>query len=280
MDKGYRQYDLHCHSTASDGELTPSELVRYAVENGVEVLALTDHDVTDGLAEAAEEAQRHNLQLVSGVEISVSWNSCPIHIIGLDFDANDAILQRGLTGLRRQRGERAEEMARRLARAGIGNALEGAEQYANGRILSRTHFAQFLYQSGHVKTLQEAFDRYIGAGKKAYVSCEWISLDQAVRWITAAGGHAVIAHPARYNLSATRLRTLIHEFKEAGGEALEVISGNQDVNVTRNMADYAERFELYASVGSDYHGPGQPWRRIGRLPQLPAKCAPVWQLWT
>ena len=275
----YKQYDLHCHSTASDGELSPTALVRHAAECGVDVLALTDHDVTDGLAEAAEEARCHNLEFYSGVEISVNWDKHLIHIVGLNFDVENTQLQNGLAGLREQRGGRAEEIARRLDKIGIEGSLEGAASFANGQILSRTHFARFLLQNGHVKTMQESFDRYLGAGKRAYVSAEWASLKEAVEWITAAGGQAVIAHPGRYKLSATKLRCLIEDFKDAGGLGLEVISGSQDINMTKNMADYVSRYELYASIGSDYHGPSQVWRKMGRMPVLPKGCEPIWALW-
>ncbi len=275
----YKQYDLHCHSTASDGELSPVALVQHAVKCGVDVLALTDHDVTDGLADAAEEAQRHALEFYSGVEISVSWNKHLIHIVGLNFDVENKQLQSGLAGLREQRDGRAEEMARRLDNIGIEGSLEGAASFANGQILSRTHFARFLLQNGHVKTMQECFDRYLGAGKRAYVEVEWISLAQAVEWITSAGGQAVIAHPGRYKLSATKLRRLIEDFKQAGGLGLEVISGNQDINMTRNMVEYVRRYELFASIGSDYHGPSQVWRKMGRMPVLPESCEPIWSLW-
>lgn len=274
-----KQYDLHCHSTASDGELSPTDLVQYAVTSGVQVLALTDHDVTDGYADAAAEAQCHGLQLISGVEISVTWGKHLIHIVGLGIDIADAQLQTGLAELRQQRGQRGDEMAQRLEKLGIDGALEGAQEYANGPILSRTHFARFLLESGHVKTMQQAFDRYLGEGKKAYVASEWTSLDQALIWITEAGGQAVIAHPARYKLSATKLRCLIDEFKSAGGAALEVISGRQDVNTTHNMSDYARRYELLASVGSDYHGPSQRWNRMGQMPSLPKTCVPIWTQW-
>jgi len=275
-----KQYDLHCHSTASDGELSPVDLVRHAVASGVQVLALTDHDVTDGYAAAASEAQACGLKFIAGVEISVTWGKHLIHIVGLNIGVDNAELQSGLAGLRQQRITRAAEMAQRLARLGIEDALEGAQAYANGQIISRTHFARFLLQSGQVKNMQDAFDRYLGEGKKAYVPAEWTSLEQALGWITGAGGQAVIAHPSRYKLSATKLRRLIDEFKAAGGAALEVISGRQDVNTTRNMADYASRYELLASVGSDFHGPSQAWSNMGQIPALPKGCQPIWGSWT
>lgn len=276
----YTQIDLHCHSTASDGELSPTALVEYARGQGVEVLALTDHDVTDGVAEAAAAAEQHGLAFISGVEISVSWEKQLIHIVGLDFDVDDPTLQQGLAGLRAQRQGRAEEMGRRLDRKlGCEGSLAAAQTYADGQILSRTHFARYLLDSGRVKTLQEAFDRYLGAGKPCYVKTEWTDLAQAVNWITAAGGEAVIAHPSRYKLSATKLRRLIEDFKAAGGRGLEVISGNQDSNTTRNLAEYAQRHGLHASLGSDYHGPSQGWRQMGRLAPLPRGCEPIWRLW-
>ena len=275
----YKQYDLHCHSTASDGELSPTALVKYAAESGVDVLALTDHDVTDGLVEATAEAQRRNLTFYSGVEISVSWGKHLVHIVGLNFDVENRQLQNGLASLRELRGGRAEEIARRLEKIGIEGSLQGAKSFANGQILSRTHFARYLLQTGHVKTMQESFDRYLGAGKRAYVPIEWASLKQAVEWITSAGGQAVIAHPGRYKLSATKLRRLIEDFKDAGGVGLEVISGSQDINMTKNLADYVGRYELFASIGSDYHGPSQVWRKMGCMPMLPKGCEPIWNLW-
>jgi len=275
----YKRYDLHCHSIASDGELSPTELVAYAHGCGVEVLALTDHDVTDGYIEAAAEARRLGLEFIAGVEISVTWGKHLLHIVGLNFDVENAPLQAGLAELRQRRSGRAEEMDRRLAKLGIADALEGAQAYVHGQIVSRTHFARFLLERGHVKTMQAAFDRYLGERKKAYVPTEWTTLEQALAWITGAGGHAVIAHPARYKLSATKLRLLCDEFKQMGGAALEVISGRQDANITKNMVDYAQRYQLRASIGSDYHGPSQSWSNMGQMPPLPEACRPIWGLW-
>lgn len=276
----HKKYDLHCHSIASDGELSPTDLVRYAALQGVEVLALTDHDVTDGLAEAAAEAKLAGIEFIAGVEISVTWQKNLIHIVGLNFDPANEALQQGLAELRQMREGRGVEMAQKLAKAGIEDALAGAQAYSNGKILSRTHFAQFLYKTGQVKSFQGAFDRYLGTGKPAYVACEWCSLEAAVGWITGAGGVAVIAHPARYKLSATKLRALIEDFKALGGLGFEVISGCQGVNENHNMADYARRHGLQASVGSDYHGPSQTWLGMGRAGSLPRDLTPVWHNWT
>lgn len=276
-----KKYDLHCHSTASDGELRPAELMQLAADKGIEAIALTDHDVTDGLKEAAEAAAGLGLEFISGVEISVTWRAKHlIHIVGLNFDINNAALQQGLSGLRQQRDARAEEMAKRLEKkAKIDNVLEGVRQYANGKILSRTHFGHFLYNEGHVKTLQDAFDRYLGEGKPAYVKSEWSPLEEAVDWITEAGGVAVIAHPARYKLSATKLRGLIEDFKACGGLGIEVVSGSQNRNDSRNIAEYCKRYDMHASIGSDYHGPSQSWLKMGAIPPLPSGCTPIWEAW-
>ncbi len=274
-----RNYDLHSHSTASDGELAPQALVEHAAANGVEVLALTDHDDTSGLAAARARALELGIGFVAGVEISALWRGRGIHIVGLAFDPGDPALRHGLATLRERRQRRGEEIGRRLEKCGIEGALEGARRYANGEILSRTHFARHLLEQGHVKSLNDAFRRYLGDGKRAHVSCQWATLEEAVGWITGAGGVAVVAHPARYKLTATKLRELLYDFREVGGAAIEVVSGSQDVNQTRALAEHARRFGLLASRGSDYHGPSQPWIGMGRLPPLPEGCDPVWRLW-
>lgn len=274
------RYDLHNHSTASDGELAPAALVAHAVASGVEVLALTDHDITLGLDEARREAEAAGIGFITGVEISVNWHKYLVHIVGLRFDPAHPELQRGLSGLREMRIERAEEMGRRLEKLGCTGALAGAQAYTHGGVLSRTHFARFLLDQGYVKTLQGAFDRYLGQGKPAYVGSEWATLEQAVSWISLAGGQAVIAHPGRYNMTATKLRTLIEEFKACGGVGIEVVSGSQDSVHTRNMAQLARRHELYASRGTDYHGPSQTWLNMAALPLLPEGCVPIWDMWS
>ncbi len=273
------RYDLHSHSTASDGELSPTELVMRAHKLGVDVLALTDHDVTAGLAEASMVADGLGLRLVPGVEISVTWKEQTVHILGLQIDPDNAELQQGLAQLRTFRDGRAEEIGRRLERHGIAGAYAGAKQYAHGPIVSRTHFARFLVEQGHAKDMQQVFKRFLVKGKPGYVSVQWASLEDAVGWICAAGGQAVVAHPARYKMTATRLRLLLDEFKQAGGAGMEVISGSHSRDDYYVMADYAKRFGLLASSGTDYHGPTNPWLELGRLPELPAGCVPVWQEW-
>lgn len=272
------RYDLHSHSTASDGTLAPGELLRHAAAQGVDVLALTDHDVTAGLADAQHMAAEMGVALIAGVEISVTWHHQLLHIVGLGIDPAHEGLQRGLSGQRAFRLWRAEEIGRRLEKKGIAGALDGARALADGPSIGRTHFARYLVAQGEAKHLQDAFDRWLKRGKAAYVAGQWASLGDAIHWIRAAGGQAVIAHPMRYKLSATSFRSLLAEFKEAGGEALEVVSGSFPHGATPSLASYARRFGLLASLGSDYHGPGHA-SELGRTPPLPEGCEPVWRDW-
>ena len=287
------RYDLHSHSLRSDGTLTPAELVTRAHAQGVAVLALTDHDVTDGIAEAAAAASSLGLELIPGVEISVTWQQQTIHIVGLGIDLIDQTLQAGLAGLREFRNKRAREIDRRLQKKRITGAYAGAAGLAQGAILSRTHFARFLVRQGYAENMRQAFKRFLTRGKPGYVPGCWATLEQAVGWIRGAGGLAVIAHPARYRLSAGKLRKLLGAFKDCGGAAIEVISGSQRMEENNHLARLASEFGLLASVGSDFHGPDgydavgtspmrkrrKPWAELGRLPPLPAACTPVWQAW-
>jgi len=259
--------------------LAPAELVQRAHAQGVNVLALTDHDVTSGLAEAREMALKVGLRLVPGVEISVSWHGATIHVLGLNIDPAHPDLQSGLNGLRESRIGRGEEIARRLAKHGIEGALEGAQAYANGEILSRTHFARFLVQQGHAKDMRQVFKKFLTHNRPGHVPGQWAKLEDAVDWIRAAGGQAVLAHPARYRITASRLRQFLTEFKDCGGVGLEVVSGSHSAGDVQGMVQYAKRFELLASCGSDYHGPEQPWVELGRLSPLPDGCTPVWTAW-
>ncbi len=269
-------HDLHSHSTASDGTLTPAQLVARAQRAGVDVLALTDHDTLDGYAEAARAAAGGALRLVPGVEISVSWQAMTIHVLGLNVDPACAPLLQGLDRLLAFRDWRAEEIARRLEKKGVGGALEGAGRFRQGRILSRTHFAHFLVESGRVATVREVFKRYLVKGKPGYVPGEWASLEEALGWILAAGGLPVIAHPARYRLTRSKLARLMREFRALGGVGIEVVSGSHSLDETRHMAAVSREHRLLASAGSDYHGPHNPWVELGRLRDLPNGCSPVW----
>jgi hypothetical protein len=273
-------YDLHSHSTASDGTMTPSELVAHAVQSGIDVLALTDHDTTKGIEEAQIAASNTSLTLISGAEISVTWNARTLHIVGLNMDINNPELQAGLASVLEFRDWRAHEISRRLAKNDINDAYEGALKYANGDVISRTHYARFLVEKGYCKNVRDVFKRYLVKGRPGYVSGDWASLEDAVGWITRAGGQAVIAHPARYNLTATKMRKLLGEYTECGGVGIEVISGSHSRDEIYTMANFARLHNLYASAGSDYHGPINPWIELGRIPKLPDGCKPIWELWS
>jgi len=279
MKDTQRTYDLHCHSTASDGSLDPTTLVERAAAHGVDVLALTDHDVLDGLEEAAVAAKRCGLTLINGVEISVTWGSSVIHIVGLGIDPRTPELRAGLRGIRRQREWRAGEIGLRLARAGIQGATAGARRLAGGRIVSRTHFARFLVEQGYAADIQSAFRRYLKPGRPGYVKCDWVALDEALAWISASGGQAVIAHPARYNLSRTRLQALIADFVAVGGCALEVVTSSHTPADCRLMAQFASQYDLLGSMGSDFHCPDLGWAELGRVAPLPAGITPIWHDW-
>lgn len=253
--------------------------MRHALLQGVHVLALTDHDTTDGLADAQAAATGSALRLVSGVEISATWSGRTVHIVGLNIDAGNAVLQRGLARLRELRNIRAGEITARLERKGITGVAEGVKQLVAGPILSRTHFARYLVQAGAASDTGQAFKKYLSKGAPAYVSGDWAPMDQVVQWIHAAGGQAVLAHPGRYKLGSGKLKSLAREFRECGGNALEIYSGSQRPEDSWRLVRISQELELLASVGSDYHGPEQRWLQLGRLPKLPAECTPVWQEW-
>ena len=274
-----RRFDLHTHSLQSDGTLAPAELVTRARTAGVDVLALTDHDVTDGIAEARATAALLGMRLIAGVEISVTWQGQTVHIVGLNIDTANHALQQGLSRLREFRQWRAVEIGRRLQKKRIEGAYEGARRLAKGTIVSRTHFARFLIEQGYVRGMQQAFKQFLSSGKPGHVPGQWATLGEAVSWIRSAGGQAVVAHPARYKLSAGKLLRLFGEFRECGGEAIEVISGSHTPEANRHFARVAAEQDFLASAGSDYHGPEKTWMDLGRLPALPDGCVPVWRDW-
>ena len=269
--------DLHSHSTVSDGTLSPTEMVLRAHEKEVAVYALTDHDATEGLKEAASVAEKIGINFVPGIELSVTWSHQTVHIVGLGIDPDNEALNKGLMALREFRGRRGEEIASKLEKKGFENALEGAKKYANGEILSRTHFARYIIEQGKAKDMKQVFKRYLVSGKPGYVAGKWASLEDALSWIHGAGGIAVIAHPARYKFSATRLRQLIAEFKELGGIGFEAISGSHSPDEELRMSQLANQFELYVSKGSDFHSPENAFRELGYLQDIPSGSKAIWE---
>jgi len=272
--------DLHCHSTVSDGLLSPTQLVEYAAARAVTVLALTDHDDVSGLDEARRVADKHNITLINGVEISVSWRSQTLHILGLGIDPQHPQLLQGLATIRDGRTQRADNIAAQLDKFGIHGSLEGAYTYAgNKRLIGRAHFARFLVEKGYAKDFKSVFKKYLVKGKPGYAPHQWAALSDAVGWIRASGGRAVIAHPARYKLGKGALDELLLEFRSLGGEGIEVITASHTPEQALLFARHSQRMGLLASCGSDYHGPGESYFDLGRLPQLPEGCKPVWHDW-
>jgi 3',5'-nucleoside bisphosphate phosphatase len=274
------RYDLHSHSTHSDGLLAPAEVARRAAARGVDVWALTDHDETSGLKEARAAAEDAGIRFIDGSELSVSWNDVTLHVVALGIDPECAELQEGLAAIRSGRDQRARRIADSLADAGIGGAFEGAAKYVtNERLIGRTHFARFLVEAGHVADTKTAFKHYLTAGKPGHVSHAWATLSQALGWIDAAGGQSVLAHPGRYRIDTRQMRSLLSEFRDSGGDGLEVLSSSHSHAQAAEYARYARVFGLLASSGSDYHGPGESWIDLGDMPDLPAGVTPVWKDW-
>ncbi len=271
--------DLHCHSVVSDGTLTPEALARRAKSNGVELWSLTDHDEIGGQARAAAAARQLGMSYLTGAEISVTFIGKTVHIVGLGFDASDPRMAAGLERTRGGRGQRALDMAEGLAKVGIRGAYEGALTYAGNReLISRTHFARFLVESGVCKDTSEVFRKYLTDGKPGFVEHRWATLKDAVGWIHQAGGVAVIAHPARYKFSANEEYALFSEFKDHGGRAVEVVTGSHSAAEYVTYAQTAREFGLAASRGSDFHSPDESHTDLGTLPMLPGGLTPVWEL--
>lgn len=271
--------DLHCHSVVSDGTLTPEALAERAKTNGVELWALTDHDEVGGQHRAAAAAKAQGMKYLTGTEISVTFIGHTVHIVGLGFDPDNAGLVQGLRQTRGGRTERAREMSDGLAKVGIKGAFEGALKFVgNPELISRTHFARFLVESGVCKETNEVFRKFLTEGKPGFVPHKWATLKDAVTWITGAGGLAVIAHPARYKFSPNEEFALFTEFKNHGGQGVEVVTGSHTVVEYQIYAETAREFGLAASRGSDFHSPEESHTELGTLPLLPGQLTPVWDL--
>ncbi len=272
-------YDFHCHSTFSDGALAPEEVVRRAAALGVRHLALTDHDTVDGIAKAAAHACELGIELIPGVEISVTWEKLCFHVLGLALDPECKPLRAGLAELRQLRVERAARIAAQLEKHGIPKTLEAVQVIAGAGMITRTHFARVLVARGYTASASEAFERFLARGKPGYVTTEWAKLEEALGWIRAAGGIAVLAHPLRYQLTASKLRRFLSAFQSLGGAGIEVVCGNTTPAQIELLADYARRYQLLGSVGSDFHAP-DCWIELGRLAPLPPGVTPVWEAFT
>ena len=270
--------DLHCHSTVSDGLLSPAEVVRRAHANGVEMLALTDHDELGGVAEARATADEVGMQFLDGVEVSISWgDDQTVHIVALGVDPLNPALCEGLKQVRSGRDARAGRMAAELDKVGIHNAYDGALKYVgNPALISRAHFARYIVECGHARDTKSVFDHWLAKGKPGYVEHSWASLSDALGWIVGAGGTAVIAHPGRYRLTKIERHALFCAFKELGGEGIEVMSGSPVPDEVREFSHIAREFGFLASRGSDFHGPGESWIDLGKVPDLPPDLTPVW----
>ncbi len=272
--------DLHTHTNASDGELLPEDLLTRAINNGVSQLAITDHDTIQGYLSLQNHSITQKLQLISGVEISTTWQGVGIHIVGLDFDVEHEAITTCLKQQNRARALRATMILEKLAKANMPISLEEVEQVTEGRQIGRPHIAAVMVAKGYVNNRNQAFKKYLGAGKMGDIKSGWVTLSTAVEAITASGGVAVVAHPDHYRMTRTKLMTLFDEFKAYGGQAIEVISGRQPHSITEKYAHIAREKGFYASLGSDFHRPLSYACDVGKLSDLPSDLRPVWQLFS
>ena len=272
-------FDFHCHSIVSDGFLPPQDVARRAAANGVDLWALTDHDDIGGLVQAKATAEEVGMRFVNGVEISIEWRGVPIHIVGLGFDAANSALTGGLEELRSGRVERARRMGDALDAIGIHGVYEGALCFVtNPSLISRAHFARYLVSIGIARDVSSVFQHYLTPGKPGYVDHRRISLETAVKWINGAGGIAVVAHPGRYKMSGAEMRHFLDDFKDVGGQGIEVTCGSHSPDHILHFARLARHYAFHASRGSDFHGPDESYVDLGKAPPLPEDLKPVWRL--
>lgn len=269
--------DFHTHSTASDGALSPSELVSAARQAGIEALAITDHDTLDAYRQLGTDVT--GLRLIPGVEFSTRWHRIGIHVLGLNVDPDSDAMAEGVAHQTAARHSRAEEIADRLSKYGVPDPLAGARQYTDGGALGRPHFARHMVAAGFVRDENQAFKKFLGSGKSCDIRSCWADLSRVIHWIRVAGGVAVLAHPAKYKLTHNRLSALVSDFRAAGGEGLEVVSGRQLPATTRQLARLCKAQSLFASWGSDFHRPGQSWAQLGHYSTPPEDVKSLWQLW-
>tara|TARA_B100000029_G_C17497457_1_gene931449 strand:+ start:353 stop:1201 length:849 start_codon:yes stop_codon:yes gene_type:complete len=275
----YSKIDLHTHSNKSDGELSPYDLIAKASNNGIQMLALTDHDTISGLRDAKKAAVRKNIRFINGVELSTQWDNKTIHIVGLNIDAENSIIVKACKKLKVLRKERAKKISQKLSKVGISGSYEYTKKLAVNGNITRFHFAQFLIEKKYAKNQAAVFKNYLVNNKPGYVSANWPSLSETIKLINSVGGIAVIAHPLRYKITATKLRKLIDTFKQCGGKAIEVITSHNISKEITKTSNYAKKYDLAASIGSDFHNESVSWNRLGELPLLPENLVPVWKLW-
>lgn len=270
--------DLHCHSVFSDGALTPEELIQKALDNQLQCLSLTDHDTVDGYVALNQAALKTNIKIINGIELSTRWKKYDIHILGYQIN-HTSNLENLISHQNQSRIERAEQIGAALNLVGVEDAYKKANEVAGHKRVGRPHFAHVLINEGKTRDMKSAFKQFLGRGKSAYIPTPWISVQEAVEGIVKSGGKAVIAHPLKYGLTRSKLHELINEFKEAGGEGIEVVSGEMTVTQIREMAAISMRFNLLASSGSDFHGDTLSRTNLGRQQQLPVNCNPIWNDW-
>ncbi len=270
--------DLHCHSTLSDGLFSVEELITIAAANKVAMLSITDHDISCLRTSDFDQAKAGGVNLIPGVEFSSQWSGASIHVVGLAVDVHTLIFQQALKIQHENRVNRAREIAIKLEKKGLYGTFEGATILAGDGQIGRPHFARYLSESNQVKDVSQAFKKHLGAGKVGDINAIWPSLATVVGWIHDANGVAVLAHPARYKFSLSKLRGLCDDFKQAGGQALEVVSGNQPTKRAASLVELCNDFQFYASCGSDFHGPVSKWSNLGKMPPFPTECRPVWEL--
>jgi hypothetical protein len=275
------KYDLHSHTINSDGSLTATQLIDLAIEKEVTHLAITDHDTVKAhlqLAQLSEQYQSDKITIIKGVEFSSQWNNMGVHIVGLNIDIHSAAISEAVNKQTQIRLQRLSTIAHKLTKKGFPDITEGALAVAGDSQIGRPHIAQYMLQEGMVRSVGQAFTKYLGAGKVGDVSSVWPDLEQVVTWIHDAGGVAVVAHPSRYKMTRTKRRRLMADFADAGGQAIEVCTGNQVPGVAEEMAALCDTFDFHGSVGSDFHNPEYQWVKLGRYPKLPNQCRPVWEL--
>lgn len=270
------KFDLHCHSYYSDGTLSPTQLIEHAKEREISHLALTDHDTLDGLGEAQQAAKDNGIKLINGIELSCTWENQLLHVVGLNIDPTNKTLRKGVKENQQRRLDRAESMFEDFEQHDIFLRESVAKQIKNRGVPTRPHFAQALVEAGYAKDKKQAFKRYLVRGKPGFIPMIWPSIDDIGKWVTAAGGVAVLAHPNRYKFTRTKLSRLISEMIPAGVEGIEVSTSTTDKQQSKMLGDLATQFELLSSIGSDFHSMDQPWARLGCAEDLSKDLTPVW----